>query len=357
MLYEQYRNYTRVAKECRMDRHTVKRIVTRYQKEGLKGLEDLSRRPRNSPNRTPEEIEKLVLDLRKKTNFGATRLAWVLAKYFGKRISSSGIKKILKRHGVCKPHKIKSKYGKKREVFYPDFLEPLQFFFTDTKDLKDIKTLPNEAYEIVKSGKVPRYQFTAIDPISRMQFISYGENKSMVNGVNFIFLLIAWLRTFGVMSRLFFQTDWGQEFGGTSLRKLASLNKFLENLNAEIIKIKRHTPVQNTFVERVHRTIDSEFYIPRLKEVQTTEHFIRMVHRWIAFYNLERPHMGKGMNGKSPFEKAKEFIPTLNQRVGLMPPIILDKLINDKLFTMHLSGENLRDLYKILCHLWNVLLM
>ena len=37
----------------------------RYAEEGVKGLEDRSRRPRRSPGRTPQEIEGLVIEARR----------------------------------------------------------------------------------------------------------------------------------------------------------------------------------------------------------------------------------------------------------------------------------------------------
>jgi len=343
MLYEQYKSYLAVAKELKMDRHTVKKLVTRYREKQLDGFEDLSRRPKHSPNRIREEIEQEVVELRKKTNYGAVRLAMIL-KRRGVKISPTTIKKILKRHGLSKSHKVRSVHGYKRTPHFWDDFMPLECFQADVKDVMDEKSLPPEVYEIFRAKKLPRYQFTAIDIVTRMRFISYGFEKSCINGMNFIFLVIAWLRTFGIMQRLFFQTDWGEEFGGKSLRKLARIEKMFDKFNAELLRIKKGAPQENAYVERVHKSDDSEFYIPRLRGVESVDEFLKLAHRWNVFYNLERPHSGKNMNGNTPFEKAKSLLPTLNTRIALMPPLLLDSLIKDKLFTWD-YGENLRDLY------------
>ena len=118
-----------------------------------------------------------------------------------------------------------------------------------------------------------------------------------------------------------------------------------DKFNAELLRIKKGAPQENAYVERVHKSDDSEFYIPRLRGVESVDEFLKLAHRWNVFYNLERPHSGKNMNGNTPFEKAKSLLPTLNTRIALMPPLLLDSLIKDKLFTWD-YGENLRDLYK-----------
>ena len=119
MLYEQYKNYMRVARALKMDRHTVKKLVMRYKENQLDGLEDLSRRPKHSPNRIGKEIEEKVIGLRKMTNYGATRLAMILRRE-GVKISSTTIKKILKRHGLSKPYKIRTVRGYRRVPYFWD---------------------------------------------------------------------------------------------------------------------------------------------------------------------------------------------------------------------------------------------
>lgn len=41
---------------------------------------------------------------------------------------------------------------------------------------------------------------------------------------------------------------------------------------------------------------------------------------------MKRPHFGKGMEGKPPFEKLKEFYCNLPDKFALLPPIILDDI-------------------------------
>lgn len=46
-------------------RRTVRKWLRRYRAEGLKGLEDRSRRPHTSPNKTPAHLEREVVRQRR----------------------------------------------------------------------------------------------------------------------------------------------------------------------------------------------------------------------------------------------------------------------------------------------------
>lgn len=49
-----------------MSRPTGYKWLRRYRDEGFKGLSERSRRPNNSPNKTPEEIAQLVVEARRR---------------------------------------------------------------------------------------------------------------------------------------------------------------------------------------------------------------------------------------------------------------------------------------------------
>jgi hypothetical protein len=69
-LYQKTKNLSYTARLCLTDRSVIRRIIRRYTSEGQKGLEDRSRRPRNSPYRTSLHIEGLIITERKKTGYG-----------------------------------------------------------------------------------------------------------------------------------------------------------------------------------------------------------------------------------------------------------------------------------------------
>jgi hypothetical protein len=57
-------NFSELCKRFGISRKTGYKFLYRYIEEGLNGLYDRSRRPRNSPNATDSEVEQLILGLR-----------------------------------------------------------------------------------------------------------------------------------------------------------------------------------------------------------------------------------------------------------------------------------------------------
>ncbi len=74
-LYEESGDAGFVCRRCGISRPTLRKWWLRYQADGEEGLQSHSRRPLSSPNaKITDEIEGLILDLRKSRNLGARRL-------------------------------------------------------------------------------------------------------------------------------------------------------------------------------------------------------------------------------------------------------------------------------------------
>src|SRR5712691_4293791 len=83
-------------------------LVERFDAEGESGLEPRSRRPRESPLRTPEATEDEIVELRKELldqglDAGAHTIAYHLAKHHGTSPSVATIWRILSRRGFVTP--------------------------------------------------------------------------------------------------------------------------------------------------------------------------------------------------------------------------------------------------------------
>ncbi len=77
------------------------RLLGRYQAEGEAGLEERSRRPLTSPERTPEGMEAAVLAVRAEhPAWGGRKIAAVLKRQGLASPAPSTITQILRRHGV-----------------------------------------------------------------------------------------------------------------------------------------------------------------------------------------------------------------------------------------------------------------
>lgn len=64
-----------VCRRCGISRPTLRKWVKRYQKEGIKGLSDRSKKPLSSPKqKVDEQITEWILELRNSRNLGARRI-------------------------------------------------------------------------------------------------------------------------------------------------------------------------------------------------------------------------------------------------------------------------------------------
>ena len=89
-----------VAMTCRyfgISRPTYYTWLGRYEKEGVDGLRDRSKRPRTSPNATRAEVVDKIIHLRTHYHFGPGKIAMYLRRYHDIEISKSGVWRILHR--------------------------------------------------------------------------------------------------------------------------------------------------------------------------------------------------------------------------------------------------------------------
>jgi len=176
------------------------------------------------------------------------------------------IRNILRRYGLTKPYQVRSAHkGKRVTVYTAEHYAPLQFFQIDLKEILDKKTLPWDVYMHIKRYDLPLYQWTSIDVRKRLRFIAYSYEKSFAFGLLFMRLVVLWLRGFGIRDSVYIQTDWGEEFGGKSHRKLLKMQReHFDSLGARVYRTRKGCKEDNGFVERSHRTDDEEFYIPKV---------------------------------------------------------------------------------------------
>src|SRR6516162_2886773 len=96
------KNFRQMCAEFGITRTTGYRWWDRYQKQGVTGVEERSRRPHHSPGRTPRDIEQRVVAMRKdRPDWGARKINYRL-KEEGVSLPSGTIHRILLRHGLVR---------------------------------------------------------------------------------------------------------------------------------------------------------------------------------------------------------------------------------------------------------------
>jgi len=97
---------TEVCREFGISRKTGYKIFNRYQEEGLEALSDPSRRPVRYANQLPDQMERLIVDLKRdKPHWGARKIRDLLVRKLAGDVrlpAKSTVHAVLDRHGPVK---------------------------------------------------------------------------------------------------------------------------------------------------------------------------------------------------------------------------------------------------------------
>jgi transposase len=276
----------------------------RYRKKGWRALMDYSRRPKRMPRLTSPELEKVVVKMRKKTNYGKERLHDAL-KDRGIVIAVSTIGKILDRKNLLlkqRTYKTQKKHTRMYNLLWPG--QRVQM---------DIKYVPSEVSPIGRRY----YQYTVADECTRMRYLAWYDSIWTQNVVEALREAQAF---FGFKIDCV-QTDNGIEFTFDYTAQLTAKNKEPKehplDLYCEDLRIRHKLipPGEKELqgkVERSHRTDDEEFYRTIKKRVNLFE-LRKKGKRWSTFYNFKRRHSGIGK--KTPAHFAIERLLMYPERI------------------------------------------
>lgn len=278
-----------VAKVCPYGQRSLERWLARYRKQGEKGLELKSTRPRSNPKETPIRIKERIIELRKKKKQCSLKLMWDLADE-GIDIHYQTIQKIIRSEGLTRKYrtrKIKCNY-----VRMP--LKKGELVEIDVKYVPD--RIERQRY----------YQFTAIDCATRWRCLRAYGNADNTSATLFLKELIS-VACFEIKA---VKTDNGSCF----TNRYTGYNKSTDPLNPRLhpfdilcsdlgmphYLIDPGKPQQNAFVERSHREDQEKFYEQiKLKSFGELKYKLRL---WNMEYN-DTKHCG--LNGKTPNEMLK----------------------------------------------------
>ena len=135
------------------------------------------------------------------------------------------------------------------------------------------------------------YQFTVIDPFTEKCYAEIFPTRESKNAA----LAIERASKYFGFPILSVQTDNGSEFRG-------GFHGWCETNHIPHFFIPKKSPYWNGKVERVHRTVDEEFY-------QNPFRIWRTLQEWLTYYNTERLH--ETLGGITPQEKVDQVIHTV----------------------------------------------
>lgn len=305
------------ARRYKTTRPTVRKWVTRYKKEGLKGLVGRKRTPKHIPHKTPKEVEERIIELRK------THPAWGperLIMHYDITPSSKTIGRIIREAGLVRKKKKRWKKSRDLREMKKRF-KVGEFIMVDVKDNSDIE----KYWPQMKALNLPRYEYTARDVRSGGTWFAYGRTDDTTNSAIFALYLIEHIKLCGVeIKDTTIQTDNGSEFIGcvTRRRGKSLFEGVLERFGINYSRIPPGAKTWQSDVEAFHRIVEDEFY--DIEDYKDMEEFKAKAYAYQLYFNFERKNRYKWR--KSPIEILDESGAgdKISNGIFNLPPIILD---------------------------------
>ena len=245
----QGRTRAHVAAEMGVSRQCVSHWISRYLTEGEDGLRDRSSRPHSCPTRVPAQVEAKVLAVREQQRQGQDRIGAQLG------LSARTVSRILRRHRVP----------------YLRELDPLTgavIRASKTTAVRYQRGRPGELVhmDVKKIGRIPagggwKAHGRAAQEQTRDRSTKTGRPHERVMTDN----------------------AWAYKY---SLRGICAV------LGARQVFIKPHCPWQNGKVERLNRTLQTEWAYRR--PFSSNAERTAALAPWIEYYNTRRRHSALG---------------------------------------------------------------
>ncbi len=280
-----------VAHELGISRQTGYRWVRRWRTEGLAGLLDRSSRPRSSPTRTPAAVEDAICAARVRDRSGPDVLSGQLG------VPARTITRVLRRRGLPLLRDLDPLTGqvirasKSTAVRY-ERSRPGELVHMDIKKLGRIpdgggwRALGRDVAERHRNNPVGfDYVHSMVDDHSRLAYSEILPDEKGPTCAAFLVRAAAYFTAHGIprIERIMTDNAWAYRW---SLRTVAA------DLGAKQVFIKPHCPWQNGKVERLNRTLQTEW---AYRQVFTTNaERAAALAPWLEHYNTQRRHSALG---------------------------------------------------------------
>ncbi|HVX47265.1 MAG TPA: IS481 family transposase [Mycobacteriales bacterium] len=280
-----------IAAAMGISRRCVRKWIDRYLAEGQAGLHDRSSRPHTCPHRTRATVEQQILDERARQRCGPDRISATLG------VPARTVSRVLRRH----------------DVPYLCALDPITGALirsSKTTAVRYERDRPGELVhmDVKKLGKIPDgggwkahgrqmgstaakkrtkigydYVHSLIDDHSRLAYCEILPDETGPTCAAFLHRAAAYFTAKGIPRIERIMTD-----NAFAYRYSNDIKRVCHNLGAKQKFIKPHCPWQNGKVERLNRTLTTEW---AYRQVFTTnQERAAALAPWLEHYNTERRH-------------------------------------------------------------------
>jgi transposase InsO family protein len=289
-----------IAAAMGISRKCVKTWIDRYAAEGEVGLETRSSRPHTMPTRTPPEVEQRIVDLRERERHGPDRIGAELG------IPARTVSRVLARHrmphlAVLDPITGQVIRASKATAVRYERERPGELVHMDVKKLGKIPDGGGWRARGRAAGSAARdrstrvgfdYVHSLVDDYSRLAYSEILPDERGTTCAAFLTRAAAYFAAHGIphIERIMTDNAWAYRW---------SLRDVVAELGARQKFIKPHCPWQNGKVERLNRTLQTEW---AYREVFTSnDQRAAALAPWLEHYNTQRRH--SALDGLPPVSR------------------------------------------------------
>jgi transposase InsO family protein len=221
-----------------------------------------------------DELKTFVCEEKLRINYGPRKMKLLVKRRFNVDVSTTAIYNLyLKKKLIRRPQKKLPWYKPIKEAVIP-------------KKPGDVVQM--DAKHVWESG-VRRYQRTFIDIFTGTQFAYVTGSMTSADTI----LAFQKAEQYFLFKILGIQSDNGSENRG-------EFHQHLGQLGIVHYFIPKSSPTWDGAVERAHGVIDQEYYLNATRPWKTLSEYL-------LWYNQERIHLGKYLNGLTPMEKFLQY--------------------------------------------------
>lgn len=264
---------THLAEKFLISPKTAHKWINRFHEDGKAGLQDRSTKPQSSPNQTPEEIQKLLVDFRTSHPYwGPRKILCTLKKrhpdlHFP---APSTVGALFKRLGL-----VESK-PKRRKYHHPGSVPAL------TEAPNDIWTVDFKGQFRTQDG-LYCYPLTVVDQHTRYILTCKALPSTSGDPVKAAFKRL--FSEFGLPKAI--RSDNGAPFASRAIHGLSHLNAWWMALGILHQRIHPGCPQENGAHERMHRSLKRAVCQHPAKNLRAQQ---RAFNAFLLEFNQERPH-------------------------------------------------------------------
>ncbi|MBK1785572.1 IS481 family transposase [Prauserella sp. ASG 168] len=286
--------HAHIAQGMGISRKCVNKWIDRYREEGERGLHDRSSRPHRCPRRTNRDVEERIVAVRQRERRGPD---WIGAEL---GVPARTVSRVLARHQVprlCALDPMTGEVLRNSPVTTHRYERdrPGELVHMDVKKLGRIpdgggwraegqRTI-NHRSRATKTRLGYDYVHSLVDDHSRLAYSEILADEKGPTCAAFLERAIAYFAAHGIarIERLLTDNAWSYRW---SLRQVCAEHDITQKF------IKPHCPRQNGKVERLNRTLQTEWAYRQI--FTSNDQRATALAPWLEHYNTRRRHSALG---------------------------------------------------------------